>query len=799
MRIVLASFFSFALFVSAAESNPALENALRPLLDGVPEVAVTRLQQLLAVTPPQSAGPVTEKLAEALLAAQRPEEALQTLGNPASAEGKFLRARALLELQRPAEALVLLEEIRRTAPENRAVAFLSAQTFRQLGREEEALANFRALERDQRFSAEARLEEVEILLNRQDRIAAKKALDLADPKATAQKRQKRLLRARWELLAHQPERAANLLESLVGKTEGVAHATIVAALFAMADAHLQLGTPEAGDDFLENFIDRHPHDETLPGVFEKLAQVYRAEKKPPRLELERWTRDEAQPRRGLAHWYLAQFDLAAGRGDSALRHFEELRRAPSVSIAPALLQYARLLLKDRRNDEARALLDSMDKIALPERLRRAVADERGQVDYSAARFAEAARTFASIPGGRTPAPLYNAALAWMQSGESAQADAAAQQLRAVNDPQSATDLLLEGALLAAQKSDPTAARKLQEFLAQNPKHPRAAEANVALAELAFRAQPAQLPEAEKYLAAARASNPSDPVRERADYLAVWLADARGVTPDQLIAVATEFLRAHPGSAFTADVRLKLGETHFRRQDFANAETQFEQLAQENPNSSLTEKALFLAAQSATSTMAPRALDHALDLLAQVIKRDGEFRWSARNEQAAVARRLGKLSDAQLLYDEVLKGDARPAEKREALCGKADLLAEEASRDPTKIGLAIDAYDQLAQESANQPSWRNQALFKKGVCQEKETPDAALATFYRVLEFNPQPDRAPEFFWFYKAGFNAARLLEAQEKWQSAAAIYDRLAGVAGPRSEEAKARLAQLRLEHFLW
>ena len=68
----------------------------------------------------------------------------------------------------------------------------------------------------------------------------------------------------------------------------------------------------------------------------------------------------------------------------------------------------------------------------------------------------------------------------------------------------------------------------------------------------------------------------------------------------------------------------------------------------------------------------------------------------------------------------------------------------------------------------QPHWRNQALFKKGVCLEKESDrDGALATFYRILEFNPSPTAAG-LFWFYKAGFNAPRLLEEQQKWEAAA-------------------------------
>jgi hypothetical protein len=153
-----------------------------------------------------------------------------------------------------------------------------------------------------------------------------------------------------------------------------------------------------------------------------------------------------------------------------------------------------------------------------------------------------------------------------------------------------------------------------------------------------------------------------------------------------------------------------------------------------------------------------------------------------------------------LYDEVLKNASRPVEKREALCGKGDVYTELAGEDPKNYDQAIDAYTQLANDAHEPGHWRNQALFKKGVALEKKADrDAALTTFYDVLQTASRPDRPPEFFWFYKAGFNAARLLEENSKWESAAAVYEKLVAAAGPRSEEAKARLNRLRLEHFLW
>ena len=201
-----------------------------------------------------------------------------------------------------------------------------------------------------------------------------------------------------------------------------------------------------------------------------------------------------------------------------------------------------------------------------------------------------------------------------------------------------------------------------------------------------------------------------------------------------------------------------------------------------------------------SSMGEHSLDQAIVLFDQVVRLNGELRWAARNEQAVIERKLGKPQDALVLYDEVLKSDAGPSEKREALCGKGDIFFELGGSDPNNYQRAIEMYDQLASDKNGPIHWRNQALFKKALCLEKKGDrTSALAIFYKVLEDEARPDRRREVFWYYKAGFNAARLLEDESKWESAAAIYEKLAAAGGSRSEEAKAHLNHLRLEHFLW
>src|SRR5207249_10598904 len=97
------------------------------------------------------------------------------------------------------------------------------------------------------------------------------------PATVAERRERRALRGRLELSLQRPERALGMFQALLKRPEGTSHATLIAALFGIAEAHLQLKTPEAGDDFIERFIDRQPADPDLPLLFEKLDELYRAE------------------------------------------------------------------------------------------------------------------------------------------------------------------------------------------------------------------------------------------------------------------------------------------------------------------------------------------------------------------------------------------------------------------------------------------------------------------------------------------------------------------------------------------
>jgi predicted negative regulator of RcsB-dependent stress response len=788
--------------------------AVRPLDEGIPQVAVMRLRNILKRDlEPEDRKTASAKLGEALLAAGDAEQALKVLQDPVLndlAAIPLWRAQALASLQRWPEALALYQKV---AARNRSLfrataLFGQAEALRALERSDEALQAYGRLLGDQQWNDRAQLRSIELLLEKNDVPGARRILDKARPASLADKKEKRYLQGRLEAQLNHHERAVELYQTILRRPEGATRAVLIATLCANAESHLQLQTPEAGDDPLEEFIEHHATDPVLPVVFEKLDQLYRVERQASTQELSRWTNDPAQPRRALAQWYLARAELRAGRREAALRAYTSLREGGVTlpALAQGLFEFAQLEIEERHFPEALAILNDARAQGPSPAWQDRITLLMARVYYQARQFDKAGETFEQVANNSPRLrwdSLLNASLAWLQQNDRDRFLADTRELAAGgSNEETQGDLLLEEGLTQAAQGNNKAAQTLENFVRQFPRHKRVAEAWVALAELAFHGAPPRFDEARRNLEKARNSSPNPVALERADYLAIWIEDA---TPDsdaaKVIAGATEFLRKYPSSAFLPDVRMKLAETYYRRQDFPNSQTQFQILAQENPRGPFTERALFFAAKSATQSMAPQSLDRALVLLDEVVKKNGELKWAARNEQAGIERKLGKSQDAATLYDEVLQGNARPEEKREALCGKGDIFYEAGEADHANYQRAIEIYDQLAAQKDAPVFWRNQALFKKGICLEKlGDRENSLATFYKIIEEENRPDRPQrEFFWYYKAGFNAARLLEDDSKWQPAAVVYQKLATAGGARSDEAKSRLARLRLEHFLW
>jgi tetratricopeptide (TPR) repeat protein len=313
--------------------------------------------------------------------------------------------------------------------------------------------------------------------------------------------------------------------------------------------------------------------------------------------------------------------------------------------------------------------------------------------------------------------------------------------------------------------------------------------------------------------------------EQSDYLAIFVADrSLGRDEDKVIALCQAFIARYPATAALSpaasptsasegtkvaaleesshlpEVRMKLGQVYFRREEFNLAQMQFELLAGEAPSSLLAEKALFMAGEASVKSRSQGGLDHAIEVFGKVAKLNGLLKPYARLQQADIQNKQGKPEDAVNLYKDILAANPPTEVKFAALAGQGRNLFELGTKDAANYEEALKAYQELAEESntSSGATWRASALYQKGKCLEAlKRPDEALAAYYDVLQAGVT--KPHEYFWFYRAGFDAGHLCEAQEQWKSAVGVYQKMAALEGPRAEEAKAQVTRLCLEHFIW
>src|SRR5262245_55533702 len=202
-----------------ADFSAEIAEAATPLSEGVPEVAIVRLQSLLNKNLPEPQWrAVAEKLAEAQVAAREPEATLVLLTDARLRDlpwAKFWRAQALASLHRWTAALPIYEGLSNdTSPFQRAAVFGAADALRALGKRQDALKKFILLVQDKEWGTRAQLRAAELYIELGNAPEARRFLERLQPASVAERRERRVLRGRLELISHRPERAIGMFQAI---------------------------------------------------------------------------------------------------------------------------------------------------------------------------------------------------------------------------------------------------------------------------------------------------------------------------------------------------------------------------------------------------------------------------------------------------------------------------------------------------------------------------------------------------------------------------------------------------------
>ncbi len=792
-------------------ADPALlTEARQALAESIPQVAVQKLKTLLAKPggPPAERRAAQLELGAAYFAAGDNDAALaavQKLADESDVAARLLSAQVLARTGRWKEALALFEELATQPDAPSSVRLGLVESHAALGQLTVAIAELEKFVRDQPQHPAASLRLVGLLIESGDAKRARTALTAVAARSPGAAPERKYLEGRLLLLEGRLAPALALFDELLRTPERLPENVLFGAALGSSEATLRLSGAAAADTVIEKFIGQYPASHYLDAAFQRLDQIYAQQAHPSETVLKQWTKDATPRVMALARLYSARLRVRGKNPDGAMKMLNALvENFPTSPIVPvARLMQADLLMAKGDLAAAVQAVEDAERRTTDEAQRAEIEMRKALIHYRQGEWLLAANSFhraAERSVRLRPNATFDAALAALALGnhDSFFTDYQALSTATPDSPLRGA-LLLEQGLALARTGDARAAETLDLFLHHFPQHPRQSEARLALAELALAAQ--DRPGAARYLRVANESAPSGETAEHAAYLSIFLSGDGAAPPadDAVIQRATAFLREYPRSPLLPDVRMKLGQLYVRAGDHANAETQFTTLAQEQPAGPYAEAALFLAGQSAMREINTGAVDRALTLFDQVVKRDGPLKLHARQQQAIVQSKLGRASEAVLLYDAILAATPAPdAELRSAaLCGKGDNLLLLGRKDPKQLEAAVAAFDQLATLPGVAPVWRNQALYKKGRCLNTlARPEEALAAWYDVLDKTAPEGR--DFFWYYKAGFDAADLFRTQEQWKSAVGIYEKMAKLPGPRAAEAKERASQLKLEKFL-
>jgi hypothetical protein len=790
--------------------------AIRPLRDNLPEVAVTRLKKLLAGSSIKGAalGPVRLLLAEALVRAGKAEEGLTAVSLPETRdlpEAAYWRGVAFAQLQRYAEAEKALAAV---PPESRyavETVFTRASVLAALGQTTAALELLHPLTqvKNADTALRAKLWAGELML-----AARRPAAEIAPLLPTqVQGRHAaafRYLTARLAFAGGDVKAAADQFTSLASGGRGISPALQQAAALGLARSLQALGKPAEALGTIEKLIGQTPAP--APPVLLAAFNAFEQMNVPPGAEAENflkiWAKSENPAIRILAQLATAAAQEAAGRPADALAACQGIAKgaAESELLPWVLLREAKLSLQLGNRPAVAALAARLKPLASSPAIKAWAAWLEGTAGFDEQKFATAAKQFSeAAKESTTPeaqaAAAYNAALAELQAGHVdpqaplALLDGLGSQASIV----AGAEFHLEHSLYMAAAGQPGAEDGLLAFVEALPDHPRRFEALVALAELALHATPAKPGEIQRRIADAAAAAKDASSLETVAWLKVIAAE-KTLAPDEYASEASAFLTAWPQSARRAPLRMRLGEMYFRRQLFPGARQQFEKLEKDDPLHPLAGAALFWAGKSALLTLQGKSSDDdAIKLWERVFERGGPLKLEARLQVARLKQRRNDYSGALELLADIMKSKPPPDAntRRQVLCIRGEILiAQNASSDSVAQGLA--SFDQLVNDPQMPLAWRQEAMVLKGTSLEQlKRNDEALEAWYSVL--GEPPAEGADDYWYHRAGEKALRMLEARQKYTEAIGIAGKMARTPGARGMAAAERVNQLALKYGIW
>ncbi|GAB4242152.1 MAG: hypothetical protein OHK005_05770 [Candidatus Methylacidiphilales bacterium] len=684
-----------------------------------------------------------EKLDEAL--ALLNEIRLANLRDRTAQRGALLQIRILLAAEKTREAEELLAELTRARPSPPAsfeIAYWSAELARAKGDAATAKATLTRLVDDPRASPRDLVAQAHFLLGQL-------AQEAGEPKAAAESFRKAFT------TAYDP-------------------ATIQPALARYLQVQKQLNELTAGALAVREFTG---------------------------------TRGPAAP---LGHYATAKFFAEDGNLDAALLELDTLINSfrDSEWVGPGRLLNAEVLRRKGKRDEAVTILEAIMAEKKDSPLARSAALQLGAIRLEEGRADEAAALFLAASntgnGEQAEQAFHQALRSYARAGRlDAFLETEARFRQRFPKSRYLQGAAFEKARLLEASGRTEEARQLLTSLARTSE-PTGRPATLAVINLGF----SLFRDGDYAGASAQFEDflTRFPKAPEVPEVRFWLIQAKSLQGELATAAEREALQSllkdldrHP---LAAQVAFQIAQSFFNEQNYGDAQRQFQAVADRFPTSPLADQAIYLAARSAMNL---GNYGEAITILER-IKADSPTKNEARLAQIRAYLLQGKPEPAVALADLLLRAKLEGSLLPEAHLRRTNALLALADLKQTEEPLerALESLSAVLTSPEATVAQRNEAGCLRGEIFERkkktaEALEAYLDVVYGRLFDQSTGQSQPEYFWFVRAGTQAAKLKLEREDVRGAVAIYRILERLGGPSRKVFRDTIDELRSRHFIW
>jgi len=782
-------------------------------------------------------------------------EALEILASKAQTmfpSTALWRAEALVSLGQYSEAEKVLRSIPKNHPLSSESQIARARILIALNKRDQALIILNALSKknNSTTSNTAALLAAEIHINTGKNDLALEALNRVGTDNPTSKKLKEYLAARLALDDNKTTEAVNRFQSLITAPDEHHSKRIYHACFlGLSDAQAANNDTDGAILTLQQFIDDYQDSHLLQAAFERLIShlpIAISTDDPSMQKLRLWAGEkpltsesailgsgdgvtsiqlsEATPMANheltaLALFYRAKLLTRTQSEQNLLEAtaiLTRLRNIYSQSSQPpselylelfsaSLLETAYIQLQQKELDLATHSLTVMEEITFSPQLKNQSSILRGEILAGKNDYEGAMRAFKGALFSTSEIIAKTASNnAGIMALKASNLLAFQKIINSTQDSKIKTSLALERALWMCTESNIQGRNDLDAFIMANSGYSRENEARLALAAACVNISPPdiQLAKAQLEIITPKMKTAAEQakitrIRIRAEsLLQEWQSAAQA---------AESFLLKFKDSKDAASIEFKCAESYYHNEDYNKARRIFQGFEKKYPNNALIPYAQFYEAMSARLGGTAQSREECIAMFKKIIDTNHKLAAEARVQQSRLLIDLQRYTEAEATLNPMLESNKISLQQKlGAGVLMADCLQRQSLGEINKTNQAITIYNDLLKSENLSLAWIHRLHYLRGQAYESMKNNAdAFKSYYNVIIDDHRSDnlntKKEEWFWFYRCGFKALAMLEANGNWEAAVRVAKRVASFNGPRKQEADRRAKDLARKHMIW